>query len=127
VAARKTRSGRWRVDFRDRRGRRQRVTFDTKAEANDFASDTRRAIRRRLYVDPKRSPTVKRGRDRMASKPSDRAPGTYELYKSHLDNHVTTQMPRSTSLRRGTALPCLVRGRANLPPEAAVAQGQEPE
>lgn len=88
MAVRKTSSGRWRVDFRDRRGRRQRVTFDTKAEAKDFAGDTRQAIRRGLYIDPKLSPTVKEAATEWLQSRADRAPGTYEFYKSHLDNHV---------------------------------------
>lgn len=92
MAVRKMASARWRADFRDRRGRRFRQTFDTQKEARGFEDEQRREIRRGLFVDPKRSPTMREAGTEWLATRADREPATYEFYKGHLERHVFSRV-----------------------------------
>jgi integrase len=88
VAVKKTRSGRWRSDLRDRHRRRHRATFDTLKEARNWENEKRQAIRRGLFVDPKRSPVVRVAGTEWLATRADRAAATYEYYSTHLQRHI---------------------------------------
>lgn len=88
MAVKRTPSGRWRADFRDRNTHRHRATFDTKDEARAYEEDRRQEVRRGLFIDPKRSPTVRKAATEWLSSREDREAATYEYYKRHLERHV---------------------------------------
>lgn len=74
MSVRKLPNGRWEVSYRDGSGRRHRPRFDTRAEAEHFEAEQRRAIRRGTYVDPKlaRGMTVRQ---------------LWNRYRAHLEKH----------------------------------------
>lgn len=74
MGVKKLANGRWEVSYRDGANKRHRPRFDTRAEAEHFEAEQRRAVRRGTYVDPKlaRGVTVRQ---------------LWERYRDHLEKH----------------------------------------
>lgn len=74
MGVKKLPNGRWEVSYRDGSNKRHRPRFDTKAEAEHFEAEQKRAVRRGTYVDPKlaRGVTVRQ---------------LWDKYRDHLELH----------------------------------------
>ncbi len=81
-------TGHWQVDFRDRTRRRHRATFETKNEAQVYLDERRREVRKGLFIDAKRSPTMREAGWEWLGSREDREAATYEFYRRHLERHI---------------------------------------
>jgi hypothetical protein len=84
--------GRWRIDYRDGQGRRHRVTFDTRKEADNALTDIKSRIGKGEYVASKLLPRFRElAEDWFVSK-GDRRPGTVGNWRAQIDLHLNPKL-----------------------------------
>jgi hypothetical protein len=84
--------GRWRIDYRDGRGRRHRATFDTRKEADNALTDIKSRIGKGEYVASKFLPKFRELAEDWFRSKGDRRPGTVGNWRAQIDLHLNPKL-----------------------------------
>ncbi len=88
ACVRKVKDGRWRLDYRDKGGKRYRKFFDQKGAANDACTDLKKAMKDGVFIAPQKIPTFAEVAARWLESKATKHPSTIDYYRGHVDNHL---------------------------------------
>ncbi len=91
---RKIRDGKYRIDWRDDRGRRYRRFFKTRTRAESHLTDVKKKIETGTFISPKDTPTFEAvAREWFGGKKANAyRPASLEAWRVHLDNHLLREV-----------------------------------
>jgi integrase len=88
----KLREGCYRIDFRDKAGRRYRLNFPTRKEADDQLTELKGKIRKNEFVAPRSIPKFSVVAEEWLKLMSDRRPGTVNNWRAQVNGHLTPKL-----------------------------------
>jgi integrase len=82
----------YRIDFRDKTGRRYRLNYPTRKEADDKLTELKGRIRKNEFVAPQSIPKFAEVAEQWLALKSDRRPGTVNNWRAQVNGYLTPKL-----------------------------------